>query len=161
MFRRHPYAITADVENMFHQFAIRDEQKTYLYVFWFKDNDPDAPLIEWWSKVHLIGLNSSPAIANTGIRFAVRQSPPANGDQWIKEDDLLDPIHLNPILPRVFFFGILPRGGKICPTRSKIFFLISIANFSIFQKCDVFSVENDGLEYSYDISIVKLVKNTL
>ena len=27
-FRRHPYAITADVENMFHQFAIPDEQKT-------------------------------------------------------------------------------------------------------------------------------------
>jgi len=43
-FRRHPYAITADVENMFHQFAIPDEQKTYLRFFWFKDNDPDAPL---------------------------------------------------------------------------------------------------------------------
>ena len=25
-FRRHPYAITADVANMFHQFAILDEQ---------------------------------------------------------------------------------------------------------------------------------------
>ena len=32
-FRRHPYAITADVENMFHQFAIPDEQKTYLRFF--------------------------------------------------------------------------------------------------------------------------------
>ena len=42
-FRRHPYAITADVENMFHQFAIPEEQKTYLRFFWFKDNDPDVP----------------------------------------------------------------------------------------------------------------------
>ena len=34
----------SDVENMFHQFAIPDEQKTYLRFFWFKDNDPNAPL---------------------------------------------------------------------------------------------------------------------
>ena len=78
---------------MFHQFAIPDEQKTYLRFFWFEDNNPKRPIIEWWSKVHLIGLKSSPAIANTGIRFAVRENPPYNGDQWIKEDDLLDPIH--------------------------------------------------------------------
>ena len=51
-------------------------------------------------------------------------------------------------------------GGQICPTRSK-FFLISIANFSIFQKFDVFLVESDGLEYSYDMSIVKIVKKPL
>ena len=34
-------------------------------------------------------------MANTGIRFAVRDKPPIDGDQWIKEDDLLDPFHLN------------------------------------------------------------------
>ena len=55
---------------------------------------------------------------------------------------------------------ILPKGSKLVQP-GQIFFWISIANFSIFQKFDVFSVENDGLEYSYDISIVKLVKNTL
>ena len=44
-FRRHPYAITADVENMFHQFAIPDGQKTYQRFFWFKDNNPKCPII--------------------------------------------------------------------------------------------------------------------
>ncbi len=42
-----------------------------------------------------MGLKSSPAIANTGIRFAVRDKPPTNGAVWTKEDDLLDPLHLN------------------------------------------------------------------
>ena len=55
-FRRHPYAVTADVENMFHQFAVPDEHKTYLRFFWFQNNDPKRPLIEYWSKVHLMGL---------------------------------------------------------------------------------------------------------
>ena len=33
-FRRHPHAVTADIENMFHQFAIPDHQRTYLRFFW-------------------------------------------------------------------------------------------------------------------------------
>ena len=80
---------------MFHQFAVPDHQKTYLRFFWYENNDPNRPLIEWWSKVHLMGLKSSPAIANTGIRFAAREHPPRNGSEWIREDDLLDPIHPN------------------------------------------------------------------
>ena len=80
---------------MFHQFAVPEEQKTYLRFFWYENNDPNRPIIEYWSKVHLMGLKSSPAIANTGIRFAVREQPPANGTVWTKEDDLLDPLHLN------------------------------------------------------------------
>ena len=42
-----------------------------------------------------MGLKSSPAVANTGVRFAVREHPPTNGSAWIKEDDLLDPLHLH------------------------------------------------------------------
>ena len=94
-FRRHPYAITADVKNMFHQFAVPDEQKTYLRFFWYENNDPNRPIIEYWSKVHLMGLKSSPAIANTGVRFALREHPPTSGSEWIREDDLLDPLHPN------------------------------------------------------------------
>ena len=78
---------------MFHQFAIPDHQRTYLRFFWYKDNNPNKPIIEYWSKVHLMGLTSSPAVANTGIRYAVRKHPPSNGRQWMSEDDLLDPLH--------------------------------------------------------------------
>ena len=67
----------------------------YLRFFWYENNDLDRPMIEYWAKVHLMGLKSSPAVANTGVRFAVREHPPTNGSAWIKEDDLLDPLHLN------------------------------------------------------------------
>ena len=94
-FRRHPYAVTADIENMFHQFAIPEDQRTYLRFFWYKDNDPKKEIIEYYSRVHLMGLRSSPAIANVGIRYAARKDPPKDGHTWIAEDDLLDPYQRN------------------------------------------------------------------
>ena len=42
-----------------------------------------------------MGLTSSPAVANLIVRYASRETPPANGEIWIKEDDLLDPYQLN------------------------------------------------------------------
>ena len=80
---------------MFHQFAVPDHQRTYLRFFWYKDNNPNNPIIEYWSKVHLMGLTSSPAVANTGIRYGVRSLPPSSGRKWLVEDDLLDPLHAN------------------------------------------------------------------
>ena len=74
--RRHPYAVTADVENIFRQFAIPDNQKTYSKFSGKENNDPTRPIKEWWSKVHLQGLTSSPAVSNTGIRFGVRETLP-------------------------------------------------------------------------------------
>jgi len=88
-FRHHPYAFTGDIENMFHNFAVPDRQSTYMRFFWFEDNDPNRQLIEYWSKVHLMGNTSSPAVANLGIRYAARKNPPSNGNQWLKEDNLL------------------------------------------------------------------------
>ena len=90
-FRRHPKAVTADIANMFHQIAVPDHHRTNMRFFWYKDNDPKKELIEYWSNVHLQGLRSSPAIANLAIRYAVREQPPINGEEWLEEDDLCDP----------------------------------------------------------------------
>ena len=80
-FRKLPWAVIADIENMFHQIAIPEEQSTYLRFFWYKNNDPDREIIEWMSRVHLMGNISSPAVANLAVRYAARKDPPANGDQ--------------------------------------------------------------------------------
>lgn len=69
-FHQHPYVVTDNVENMFHEFVVPDEHKTYLKFFLHENNDPICPLIECWSIVQLMGLKSSPAIANTGVQFA-------------------------------------------------------------------------------------------
>ena len=37
-----------------------------------------------------MGKTSSPAVANLAVRYAARCQPPVSGEQWIKEDDLLD-----------------------------------------------------------------------
>ena len=96
-FLRYPYAVTADMENMFHQFAIPDCQGTYLRFFWHKDNDPKKEIIENYSRVQLMGLCSSLAVANVGIRISSRKEPPQDSRQWIKEDDLLDPYQIKQI----------------------------------------------------------------
>ena len=90
-FCREPYALIADIENMFHQFTVPEEQATYMRFFWFRDNDPNKEIIEYWSNVHLMGETSSPAIANLGVRYAARKEPPTDGHQWLKEDDILNP----------------------------------------------------------------------
>ena len=94
-FRREPYAVKGDIENMFHQIAIPDDQTTYMRFFWFRKNNPNRELVEYWSKVHLMGLTSSPAIANLGIRYASRKVPPTDGLVWLQEDDLLNPDQSN------------------------------------------------------------------
>ena len=93
-FRKHPYAATADVANMFHQIAVPDNQKTFMRFFWFRDNDPKKELIEYWSGVHLMGNKPSPAIASLTIQYAARPNPPVDGATWILDDDLLDPLHM-------------------------------------------------------------------
>ena len=68
--------MTADVKNMFHQVAFSEKDRTYLRLFWYEDNDPDKPRVEYWSKDHVVGLKSSPSITNYGIRYAARAQPP-------------------------------------------------------------------------------------
>ena len=89
-FRRYPVAFMADVESMFYQFFIPPDQATFLRFFWFQDNDPLKPLVEYWSRVHLMGLTSSPTVAKLCLRYAAMHDPPPPA-AWIREDDLLDP----------------------------------------------------------------------
>ena len=57
---------------------------------------------------------------------------------------------------------ILPRGGaKFAQPGQKTFFFEFRLQIFLFFKNLMFLVENDGLGYSYDISIVKLVKKPL
>ena len=55
-FRQFAKAFTADVENMFHQFFVPPEERTYMRFFWFKNNNPEEPLVEYWSNVHILSL---------------------------------------------------------------------------------------------------------
>jgi hypothetical protein len=67
-FRKDQYAVTADIEQMFYQFYVKPEHRDFLRFFWYKDNDPQLPLIEHRMCVHVFGNAPSPAIATYGLR---------------------------------------------------------------------------------------------
>ena len=45
--RMRPIAFMADIKNMFHQFFVPEEDRSYMRFYWFEDNDPAKPLIEY------------------------------------------------------------------------------------------------------------------
>ena len=69
-FRVGEIGFSADVEKMFHAFYVCEEQRDLLRFFWFKNNCPTSPIIEYRSNVMVFGSKSSPSCATFGLRFA-------------------------------------------------------------------------------------------
>jgi hypothetical protein len=59
---------------MFYRFFVKPEHRDYLRFFWFQDNNPDLPMIEYRMTVHVFGNRPSPAVATYGLREAVKNS---------------------------------------------------------------------------------------
>ncbi|XP_052762111.1 uncharacterized protein LOC128204746 [Mya arenaria] len=70
-FRREPVAVSADIQQMFYQFQVEEKDRNYLRFFWFKDNNPELPLVEYRMCVHVFGNSPSPAIATYGLHKSV------------------------------------------------------------------------------------------
>lgn len=73
-FRKEKCAIVADIEQMFYSFLVREDHRDHLRFLWYKDNDADAPLIEYRMKAHAFGNSPSPAVATYGLRKCVQQT---------------------------------------------------------------------------------------
>ncbi len=69
-FRHEPIAITADIEQMFHSFIVREDHRNFLRFLWFKNNDMSESIVEYRMKVHVFGNSPSPAVAIYGLRCA-------------------------------------------------------------------------------------------
>lgn len=72
-FRREQIAATADIEQMFYGFKVREDHRHFLRFLWHKDNDPDKDTIDYWMTVHVFGNSPSPAVATYGLRRAAEQ----------------------------------------------------------------------------------------
>ncbi len=69
-FRKEPVAVTADVQQMFYNFLVRDDHRNFLRFLWYMDNDPEKELIR---------------IPNVCTR--IREQPVASSRHiWVKED---------------------------------------------------------------------------
>ena len=72
-FRNGEVAFAGDIEAMFYNFDLPNNEKDYLRFFWFEDNDPKKKIVQYRGLVHLFGNKSSPAIANAGIRYTTKE----------------------------------------------------------------------------------------
>ncbi|XP_078495461.1 uncharacterized protein LOC144750543 [Ciona intestinalis] len=70
-FRKEKVAITSDIEAMFHQFFVQEEDRDYLRFLWWQDNNfINGKVKEYRMTVHLFGAASSPGVANFGLKRA-------------------------------------------------------------------------------------------
>ena len=80
-FRQEPVAIKADVEAMFLQVLIPEEQRDFLRFLWWREGDVTKPVQELRMTRHLFGATSSPSCAN----YALRRTGEDHGDNFREE----------------------------------------------------------------------------
>ena len=67
-FRTYAVAFSLDIEHMFNCFRVPESHRDYLRFFWWADNDPSGPIVQYRSLVHLFGACSSPAVAMFALK---------------------------------------------------------------------------------------------
>ena len=71
--RKYLHAVTCDVEKMFHQFIVREEDRDYLRFLWWPNGDVSQYPKEYRMKVHLFGATSSPGCASYGLKHMANE----------------------------------------------------------------------------------------
>ena len=62
--RQEPVAMRSDIEGMFHQVRVSENDADFLRFLWWPQGNVDQPLTEYRIVVHLFGAVSSPSCAN-------------------------------------------------------------------------------------------------
>ena len=73
-FRQERIAITMDVQHMFYNFKVPNDQHCYLRFIWHKGNNFYQPLVDYQMTRQAFGKISSQAVANYGICQAVQDA---------------------------------------------------------------------------------------
>ncbi|XP_025763461.1 uncharacterized protein LOC112847046 isoform X2 [Oreochromis niloticus] len=78
-FRQEEVAIMADVEAMFHQVKVPDEDSDLLRFLWWTSGDITQKMVEYKMVVHIFGATSSPSCASFALRKCAEDNrDPAN-----------------------------------------------------------------------------------
>lgn len=73
-FRKEAVAFTADIEQMFYCFNMREEDRNFLRLLWFCDNNLCNEITEYRKRVHVFGNSPSPAVVIFGLHQSVQCS---------------------------------------------------------------------------------------
>jgi len=75
-FRKNRVAASADIQQMFYSFSVRQDHRDFLRFLWHKDNDFSKELIAFRMTVHVFGNSPSPAVATYGLRKSSELAEP-------------------------------------------------------------------------------------
>ena len=92
-FRQEPIAFMADIEAMFYQVFVPEEQRSYLCFVWWPDGNIDQELEEYEMCVHLFGAISSPSCVNMALKKTADDSQDSFGKKaaaTVKHDFYVD-----------------------------------------------------------------------
>ncbi|XP_049328030.1 uncharacterized protein LOC125787624 [Astyanax mexicanus] len=81
--------ITADIQQMFHCYIVRPEDRNFLRYLWYADNNLENAITEHRIKVHVFGNSPSPAVAVYCLRRAAEEGEREFGKesrQFIERD---------------------------------------------------------------------------
>ena len=99
-FRQEPVAVMADIEGMFHQVKIPEDDVDFLRFLWWPGGDTNEPLAEYRMTVHLFGAVSSPSCANFALRRTADENEGKYGTEVLNTirrnfyvDDCLKSVH--------------------------------------------------------------------
>ena len=67
-FRSEKIALLADVESMFHQVRVKEEDQSSLRFLWRSHSDPNQPVDTYHLQVHIFGAKSSPCCASYALQ---------------------------------------------------------------------------------------------
>ena len=63
-------AFMCDLEAMFHQFKVAEEDRDYVRFYWWENGDTTRNPVQYRMTVHLFGAASSPGCSNFGLKKA-------------------------------------------------------------------------------------------
>lgn len=92
-FREEEVAVATDIQGMFHQFMVPEENRDLLHFLWWENGDPTGEVIEYRMKVHLFGASSSPGCANFALKLAADDGEAEFGTHaadFIRQDFYVD-----------------------------------------------------------------------
>ena len=91
-FRHNAVAFSADIETMFHCFAVPESQQKSQCFFWYEDNIPGNKIVPYAARVHIFGHTSSPSVATYGLRHTTVETGTQNtpAGQYIRRNFYVD-----------------------------------------------------------------------
>ena len=98
-FRQENVAVMADIEAMYHQVRVPEDDINLFRFLWWPDGDTGQDMVEYQMTVHVFGATSSPSCAN----FALRKTAEENRSESSQEavDTVLNNFYIDDCLTSV------------------------------------------------------------